>query len=187
VYATTERRQRTTLSKRRGEKASGRFIQVARQGNPLFNEALVALGDADLYNRAAPRDDDRLFSTYALNPELATVLGLPDQDRQDLAALFIPDLIKVDLTTPPARLAGDPDFHRLGVFGGDTLTNAAGDEIAGGWPNGRRFGDDVVDIAVIALGLDADNVDRVTANDITYTRVFPYAATPLNGRNHGHH
>jgi hypothetical protein len=30
-------------------------------------------------------------------------------------------------------------------------------------------------------------VDRVTANDITYNRVFPYAATPLNGRNHGHH
>ena len=190
VYATTERRQRTTLSnrpERRGDNASGRFIQVARQGNPLFNEALVALGDADLYNRSEPRDDDRLFKTYALNPELATVLGLPDQDRQDLAGIFIPDVIKVDLTTPPARLAGDSGFHRLGVFGGDTLTNAAGDTVAGGWPNGRRFGDDVVDIAVIALGLNASNIDRVTANDITYNRVFPYAATPLNGRNHGHH
>jgi len=187
VYATTERRQRTTLSKRRGAKARGRFVQVARQGNPLFNEALVAVGDADLYNRSEPRDDDRRFSTYALNPELATVLGLPDQDRQDLADIFIPDVIKVDLTTPPARLAGDADFDRLSVFGGDTLTNAAGETVAGGWPNGRRFGDDVVDIAVIALGLNADNIDRVTANDITYNRVFPYAATPLNGRNHGHH
>ena len=190
VYATTERRQRTTLSKRpdrKGDKTNGGFVQLARQGNPLFNEALVALGDADLYNRSEPRDDDRLFGTYALNPELATVLGLPDQDRQDLAGIFIPDVIKVDLTTPPARLAGEPGFHRLGVFGGDTLLNEAGDEVAGGWPNGRRLGDDVVDIAVIALGLNADNVDRVTANDITYNRVFPYAATPLNGRNHDHH
>jgi Domain of unknown function (DUF4331) len=190
VYATTERRRVTSLStrpERRGERADGPFIQVARQGNPLFSEALVAVGDSDLYNRVEPREDDRLFADYALNPELATVLGLPDQDRQDLAAIFIPDVIKVDLTTPPARLAGDQGFNRLSVFGGDTLTNAAGAQVAGGWPNGRRFGDDVLDIAVIALGLAVTDVDRVTANDITYNRVFPYAATPLNGRNHGHH
>jgi hypothetical protein len=190
VYATTERRQITSLSNRpekREDKTNGRFVQVARQGNPLFNEALVAVGAADLFNRTAPRDDDRLFAQFALNPELATVLGLPDQDRQDLAGIFIPDVIKVDLTTPPARLAGEDGFNRLSVFGGDTLTNAAGETVAGGWPNGRRFGDDVVDIAVIALGLNADNVDGVVANDITYNLVFPYAATPLNGRNHGHH
>jgi hypothetical protein len=190
VYATTERRRTTALSTRpeqRGDRTDGPFVQVARQGNPLFNEALVAVGDADLYNRVEPREDDRLFADYALNPELATALGLPDQDRQDLAAIFIPDVIKVDLTTPPARLAGERGFNRLSVFGGDTLTNAAGAQVAGGWPNGRRFGDDVVDIAVLALGLGATNVDRVTANDITYNRVFPYAATPLNGRNHGHH
>jgi hypothetical protein len=65
----------------------------------------------------------------------------------------------------------------------------------GGWPNGRRFGDDVLDIAVSALISDlrvtppivrtaGDNVDR---NDIGYNKVFPYAATPLNGRTHNHH
>ena len=69
-------------------------------------------------------------------------------------------------------------------------------ELAGGWPNGRRFGDDVLDIAVTAAisdlrpdtffiqGPAGDNVD---ANDIGYNKVFPYAATPLNGRTHGHH
>jgi hypothetical protein len=190
VYATTERRQTTVLSarpERRGDRTAGEFVQVGRQGNPLFAEALVAVGDADLYNRVKPREDDRLFADYALNPELATALGLPDQDRQDIAAIFIPDLIKVDLTTPPARLAGERGFNRLSVFGGDTLTNAAGAQVPGGWPNGRRFGDDVLDIAVRALGLSATNVDRVTANEIAYNRVFPYAATPLNGRSHGHH
>ena len=62
--------------------------------------------------------------------------------------------------------------------------------VPGGWPNGRRFGDDVVDIAVTALisdlrvsppiirGPAGDNVDT---NDIAYNKVFPYAATPLNG------
>jgi hypothetical protein len=33
----------------------------------------------------------------------------------------------------------------------------------------------------------ADGIDNVNANDIGYNKVFPYAATPLNGRNHGHH
>jgi hypothetical protein len=70
--------------------------------------------------------------------------------------------------------------------------------VPGGWPNGRRFGDDVLDIAVSAILSDlrnpaspviqvADGIDNVSANDIAYNKVFPYAATPLNGRRHGHH
>ncbi|MGA9576592.1 MAG: DUF4331 family protein, partial [Terrimicrobiaceae bacterium] len=65
-----------------------------------------------------------------------------------------------------------------------------------GWPNGRRFGDDVVDIAVTALISDlrtlplfirvADGIDGVSANDIGYNKVFPYEGTPQNGRNHAH-
>ena len=67
--------------------------------------------------------------------------------------------------------------------------------IPGGWPNGRRFGDDVVDIAVSALLSDlrgplvirvADGVDGVSANDMPFNKVFPYEATPQNGRNHTH-
>jgi hypothetical protein len=196
VYATVERPQVTALASgtvflRRGDSRKGRFVQVARQGNPLFNEALVGLASTDLYNRTSPSTDQKNFAQFALNPELATVLGLPNTDRQDIAAIFVPDLIRVDLTTPAARLAGDPDFDRLSVFGGDTLINTAGDTVAGGFPNGRRFGDDVVDIALIALGVDAQggalDLDGVTKNDIAYNRVFPYAATPLNGRNHPHH
>ncbi len=66
--------------------------------------------------------------------------------------------------------------------------------IPGGWPNGRRFGDDVIDIAIIALGaagtgpdFSGVDVDKVNQNDITYNQVFPYAPTPLNGRRHPHH
>ena len=122
----------------------------------------------------------------------------------------------MDLSTGPVRLAGgsnpgavpdDAGFHRLGIFGGDALHSTVqpgffnNGTVPGGWPNGRRFGDDVVDIAVLALFSDlrdpvhpvlppnsADaNVDRVTRNDIGYNKVFPYAATPLNGRSHAHH
>jgi len=99
----------------------------------------------------------------------------------------------VTLTTGPARLSGAPGFSRLGVFGGDVLKsqvqdpfkNGASSPVAG--PNGRRFGDDVVNIGFIALGVAPPsptfNVNRVDRNDITYNNVFPYAATPHNGRN----
>jgi hypothetical protein len=217
VYATTSRRRINIVDDRQNI-TFGDFVQVARQGNPLFNEGLVAIKDKDLYSRTSPEVDSKLFRTYAVTPELAAlinalVLGAnvaPTTNRTDIAGIFIPDLIKVDLSTGPARLAGggayhpttpaDPGFSRLGIFGGDTLTSTVqsgfgNGTVPGGWPNGRRFGDDVVDIAVTALisdlrvsppvirGPAGDNVDR---NDIAYNKVFPYAATPLNGRTHTH-
>jgi hypothetical protein len=217
VYATTSRRRVTILTKR-DPILLDRFVQVARQGNPLFNEGLVAIEDKDLYSRTSPTRDNELFRKYAVKPELAALINAlvfnanvaPTTNRTDIAGIFIPDLIKVDLSTAPARLAGggtndpsnpdDSGFSRLSIFGGDVLTSRVqsgfgGGVVPGGWPNGRRFGDDVVDIAVTALisdlrvsppiirGPAGDNVDK---NDIAYNKVFPYAATPLNGRNHTH-
>jgi hypothetical protein len=135
-----------------------------------------------------------------------------ESGRTDIAAIYIPDLIKVDLSTDGVRFAGggpkhstnpdDDGFSRLSVFGGDVLKSQIQDPfgnggfIPGGWPNGRRFGDDVVDIAVTALLSDlrvappviqgpvGDNVDQ---NDMAFNKVFPYESTPQNGRRHRHH
>ncbi|MDB6119019.1 MAG: hypothetical protein JWO08_2800 [Verrucomicrobiaceae bacterium] len=217
VWATTSRRS-TSVLRSSGTAITGPWVQVGRQGNPLFCEALVSLVDKDGYNRLPLSQDVLKFNKYALAPELATLLAVPmdrRSGRTDLAGIFIPDVIKVDLSTSAARLAGgsntgaagdDAGYHRLGIFGGDTLYSAiqpgfAGGSdhaIPGGWPNGRRFGDDVVDIAVLAIASDlrtnppsivggpTADVDKVTHNDIGYNKVFPYAATPLNGRNHHH-
>lgn len=204
VYATTSR-----------PNPAGDFVQVGRQGNPLFAEALVAIADKDLYNTTTPERDAELFAQYASSPELAALINLilfggdgpaVETDRTDLAAIFIPDVIKVDLSTGPARLAGPPDdegFSRLSVFGGDVLTSTVqaglpgfpAGTIPGGWPNGRRFGDDVIDIAVTAVISDLRNDplvingpagDNLDSNDAVYNKVFPYAGTPLNGRTHVH-
>ena len=188
VYATTSR-----------PLESGEYRQVARQGNPLFVEALIALRDKDKYNTTSPATDGANFRPYAANPELARALGSKPLIPGLLEAIFIPDLIRVDMTTAPAKLAGQAGFNRLSVFGGDVLKSTFQDPfgnggfIPGGWPNGRRFGDDVIDIAIIAIGAAGKgpfggvNIDKVPANDITYNQVFPYAATPLNGRVHEHH
>ena len=216
VYATTSRKQVRLFG---GDDDNDRWIQVARQGNPLFNEGLVAIKDKDLYSRTSPSLDNLIFRKYALNPELAKLINAivfhgngpaPETNRTDIAGIYIPDLIKVDLSTGPCRLGGngtstganpnDAGFSRLSIFGGDTLTSTVqagfgGGTVPGGWPNGRRFGDDVVDIAVTALisdlrtnpptirGPAGDNVDW---NDMAYNKVFPYESTPQNGRNHSH-
>lgn len=226
VYATTSRQSMRVLTDGAaslGQMLSGPFVQVGRQGNPLFNEGLVALRDKDLYSRTQPTDDANLFAKYASSPELAKLINAlvfngqsvaPETNRTDLVGIFIPDLIKVDLSTAPARLAGggadfaaNPDeagFSRLGIFGNDVLKSTVqtgffgNGTVPGGWPNGRRFGDDVVDIAVTAIISDlrdpanptvrsADGIDNVSKNDGVYNRVFPYAGTPHNGRTHEHH
>ena len=148
-----------------------------------------------------------LFRKYAENPELGRLINTillggahPEitAGRTDLAAIFIPDLIKVDLSTPGVRLTNtggdDPktNFARLSVFGGDVLFSSLQNKnVPGGWPNGRRFGDDVVDIAIDALlapsGVPFPQGDGVFANDMDYNSVFPYESTPQNGRNHVHH
>jgi hypothetical protein len=212
VYATTSRRKVRVLHED-GNRNAGGWVQVARQGNPLFNEGLVAIADKDLYSRTSPSEDSKLFRKYAENPELARLIGSLATDRTDIAGIYIPDLIKVDLSTGPCRLAGggpnhqtnkdDMGFSRLSIFGNDVLKSNVQDPfgnggfIPGGWPNGRRFGDDVVDIAVSALVSDlrpgpgfhitvADGADGVSANDMAFNKVFPYESTPQNGRNHAH-
>jgi hypothetical protein len=171
---------------------SGPFIQVNRMGNPLFNETLVALRDKDRYNRTAPTGDAQ-FATYATNPELAFLINsvfgasIPTTGRSDLAGVFIPDVIRVDTTTPAVHLPGQTVFSRFGFAGGDTTTDAAGRIKSSGWPNGRRIGDDVVDIALTAVASGPTYAtvvvvgDNVAANDQVYNQVFPYLATPHAG------
>ena len=224
VYATTSRPRQAVTRTGSGFLDTIRrpdYVQVARQGNPLFNEGLVAIVDKDLYSRTSPINDSQLFRKYAEKPELAKLINLIigkgatlaiENNRTDIAGIFIPDLIKVDLSTDAVRLAGngkadmknpdDAGFSRLGIFGGDVVKSKIqdpfknGGSIPGGWPNGRRFGDDVVDIAIIALLSDLrdpnnlkisdpfmGNYDGVTGNDMGYNKVFPYESTPQNGRN----
>src|SRR4030095_5700031 len=111
--------------------------QVNRLANPLFNEVLVALKDKDNYNRTSPPGDAQ-FATYALNSELAFLINfvfgtaLQTTNRTDLAAVYIPDVIRVDTTTPPVRLPDQTGFSRLGFIGGDTTTASGGGTRSGG-------------------------------------------------------
>jgi Domain of unknown function (DUF4331) len=81
------------------------------------------------------------------------------------------DTLKINLGVPPAAHPS-----RFGVIGGDNA----------GFPNGRRLGDDVVDIElrVIAGFLKGNKVplgDGVDRNDKAFLPTFPYLAAPDSG------
>ena len=81
--------------------------------------------------------------------------------------------LRLNMSTP---VTAEP--NRLGVIGGDTQ----------GFPNGRRLGDDVIDIALQVVegelvGSANDLGDGVNANDAAFGGTFPYLALPASGSN----
>jgi hypothetical protein len=186
VWTTTERRNVTVNGQvRRG------WTQVSRLGNPLINEVVIPTGLKDLWNRVQPWQDGQ-FQKYYTTPILAKVintvykLGVPETNRDDLVAVLLTgvpklnfsgtrpaDLLRLNLTVPvtPADKAS-----RLGVLGGDN----------GGFPNGRRLADDVIDIEEQAVaGFLKDKKvplgDGVNGNDKPYLQSFPYEPDPWEG------
>jgi hypothetical protein len=202
VYASVSR-PRITLRRTDGEPtSSGPWIQVNRMGNPLMNEVLVALRDKDNFNRDNPMNDAARYQTYALNPEVAFLVNfrygaalqaafgrmLKTTGRTDIAGIYTPDVLKVNTSTDAVRVNGQAGFSRLSFLGGEFATvggNPSG--IPAGFPNGRRIGEDVVDIALLAIANDPGSSplialnDNVGSNDVPFNTVFPYMATPHSG------
>jgi hypothetical protein len=197
VWSTTERKrlQVAGASRKRHRHHSGNsWVQVSRLGNPLVNEVVIPLGKKDQFNRTTPDRDAALYGKYVVKPELAAVLNAlfdvkaPETGRTDIVQALLQglpmlnqhkgidgppavDTIKLNLGTPPAATE-----NRFGVIGGDTA----------GFPNGRRLGDDVVDIElqVVAGFLKGNKVplgDGVDRNDKPFLSTFPYLAAPASG------
>ncbi len=136
----------------------------------------------------------------------------PETERGDLVAVLLTgvpglnftgprkaDLLRLNTAIPPTAPAGLG--NRLGALAGDLA----------GFPNGRRLEDDVTDIDLRAFacgygtvvgpiiegfGFCAGNANRspnnllgdgVDANDLPFSAVFPYVASPHQGYEHNHH
>jgi hypothetical protein len=191
VWSSTERpRLQVTDS---GEDGKGGDVQVSRLGNPLVNEVVIPLGKKDYFNSQQPANDAQ-FAKYVLNPEVARLmnalfgLGVKETDRTDIVQALLQglpglnrqtgkpvDTLKVNLGIPPAATE-----NRFGALAGDVA----------GFPDGRRLGDDVVDIElrVIAGALlpppETKSIplgDGVDQNDKPFLSTFPYVASPTSG------
>lgn len=190
---------------------TGGYVQVSRLGMPLVNEVVIGLKDKNLFNAAQPKGDAAL-ATYVTNPTLPEILEIlfPVQapnnfPRLDLVAAFATgiqglnflsdgqphEMQRLNTSTAPTAAAAQ---NNLGVLGGDSA----------GFPNGRRPGDDVVDIELrVAMGVLCHAFPGVfcspadapsgtlpytdgTLQDVSqFDNTFPYLRAPLPGSPNG--
>lgn len=177
------------------------FVQVSRLSSPLVNELVIGLPDKDRFNASQPKNDAQ-FLTYVTNPTLPALLeilfSVPAPTlfpRADLVAAFLTGIDGLNRTATPAEMlrlntsiaaksAGAQS--NLGALGGDTS----------GFPNGRRPGDDVVDIELrVAMGALLDSTvapagnlpltDGAFVDASFFDARFPYLRTPVPGSPNG--
>jgi hypothetical protein len=139
----------------------GAWTQVSRLGMPLVNEVVIGLKDKDRFNASKPAADGQ-FADYVTNPTLPALIEIlygsagakapTNFPRNDLVATFLTGIAGVNKPTVNTKPVASEMLRldtskavtpagsqqRLGVVAGDNA----------GFPNGRRPGDDVVDIAL---------------------------------------
>lgn len=150
---------------------SGPLVQVSRLGNPLVNELVIGLPQKDTFNAALPTGDAQ-FADYVTNPTFPAILDAlfrtpvraviggtgtiapTNFPRNDLVATFltgIPSLNQLSTVTPSEMLRLNTQIPPTAQANQRTLGVVA-DDLAG-FPNGRRPGDDTIDIVLrVAMG-----------------------------------
>ncbi len=187
-------------------KEGGAWTQVSRLGMPLVNEVVIGLKDKDQFNHSKPSGDAQ-FLNYVTNPTLPALVEIlfggagvrapTNFPRNDLVAAFLTgvkglnqpaNVVPSEMLRLNTAIAVAATQNRLGVIGGDNA----------GFPNGRRPGDDVVDIALrvvmgrlcmLSIGCvpaDApsgsiDFTDGAYLDAGFFDSAFPYLKTPLAG------
>ncbi|WP_370693616.1 DUF4331 domain-containing protein [Nitrospira tepida] len=189
----------------------GAWTQVSRLAMPLVNEIVIGLKDKNRFNGSKPEDDAQ-FADYVTNPSFPFLIQalFPSAPaptlfpRADLVAAFLTgintpatgnlnqpanvvasEMMRLNTGIAPTPKAAQ---NNLGVIGGDLA----------GFPNGRRPGDDVVDIELrvamgklISAGLfgnqsqapagEAPLTDGALVNASFFGDTFPYLTTPIPG------
>ena len=172
-----------------------------------MNEVVIGLPDKNKFNASKPKNDAAQFADYVTHPTLPALIEIlfpiakaPTHfPRSDLVTVFLTgvpglnqpqnvvasEMLRLNTTT---AVKSKGMQNNLGVIGGD----------AAGFPNGRRPGDDVVDVALrvvmgklctLSLGCvpadapvgDAPLTDGALVNDSMFTDAFPYLLDPLPG------
>ena len=206
---TTASRSTTSVIRSKGDGMNSEMKQVSRLGNPLVNEVVIPLKLKDAFSGLSPKDD-AVAAPFVLDVQLAHLMqavfkiDIPPAPRKDLVAIFatgIPagavpgapnyntflsdgkphEMLRLNVAIPPTAFDKQ---NNLGLLGGDVA----------GFPNGRRVGDDVTDIALRAVAggtpftPDTNKApnnelgDGVDHNDVPYLPNFPYVGLPHSGR-----
>jgi hypothetical protein len=203
VWASSSRSRVTVLNTGASRRQSiGGYAQVSRLGMPLVNEVVLPLAFKDIFNGSEPAGDAPLFASNetfrnrVLDPELAKLftalygVSVPPAPRNDLVQVFLtglpganqpPNVVPAEMIRLNVAVPVTAQPNRLGAIASDL----------GGFPNGRRLTDDVVDIALrVVAGVLVDGfnkspnnalTDGVDSNDRAFLSTFPYVALPHQG------
>ncbi len=199
----------------------GAYVQVSRLSAPLVNEVVIGLPDKNLFNHSEPKDDAQA-ALYVTNPTLPALIDILFRDalgaedniapsnlpRTDLVAAFLTGFPGVN--QPADVTASEMMRLNTGIAatpqGSQSNLGVAGNDLAG-FPNGRRPGDDVVDIALrVVMGALCHDIpvngvptnlgyctpedapvgnqpftDGAPVDDGDMQAVFPYLNTPYAG------
>lgn len=204
----------------------GALVQVSRLSNPLVNELVIGLPDKDRFSSNAPSQDSQ-FIDYVTHPSLPELLNILFKDavnatlntnfetiaptnfpRNDLVAAFLtgfPGVNQQQTVTGSEMIRLNTGIPAVAA-GAQSPMGVIGDDLAG-FPNGRRPGDDVVDIALrVVMGRlcheipvagtptnlgycmpedanvgDAPFTDGAPISATDLDESFPYLLTPLAG------
>ncbi len=186
-------------------RVGGALVQQSRLSTPLVNEVVIGITDKDRFNGSEPIDDGS-FATYVTNPTFPRLvellfgpaLGMEDNlapnnlPRNDLVAAFLTgfpglnqpqnvvasEMMRLNTAIPPTPRDAQSSF---GVVAEDLA----------GFPNGRRPGDDVIDIILrVAMGalchpvplgaeLGIDGAEEDTATDLINLGLCAPADAPI--------
>jgi len=148
------------------------YDQIQRLGNPLVSEVFLAKRSHPQHGAIGPADDVAMIGDE-LKSFVTGVAGRSQTLANTLASVLLPDMLIVQT---------------------DKATSTAGwltwlPQLGNGW-GGRKLGDDVVDLGLLAIfgdpfgidpggavgksGLTTDNV----ANDSNFLATFPYVGAP---------
>jgi hypothetical protein len=191
----------------------GAWAQVSRLGMPLVNEVVIGLPDKDLFNSSEPKDDLTNFATYIEYPTLPlliqTIFGATNAPaptaypRLDLVTAFATgvtgvnangstcEYTRLNTAINPSVAANQNNLGAALCFPNQdftpVLTHPGCDPA--GFPNGRRPGDDILDITLrVAMGYflptamagasQAPLTDAILQDVSQFGTTFPYLNTP---------
>ncbi|MEO8859049.1 MAG: DUF4331 domain-containing protein [Burkholderiaceae bacterium] len=195
-------------------RSGGAWTQVSRLGMPLVNEVVIGIDDKDKFNASKPKNDAANFADYVTNPVLPALIqslfpsavAPTNFPRTDLVTVFLKGLKTLNQpanVVPAEMLRLNTAVAPVAIGAQNPLGAAAGD--IAGFPNGRRPGDDVVDLSIrVAMGAlcvltgPADTfgvgctaasapagalafTDGVRKDSSNFGATFPYLTTPLPG------
>ncbi|MBI0425161.1 DUF4331 domain-containing protein [Psychrobacter sp. NG27] len=207
-------------------KKGGAWTQVSRLGMPLVNEVVIGLKDKDKFNASEPKDDVAKFAPYVFYPTLpALIQTLYPQapaptnfPRQDLVTAFLTgvptvnkpanenmvpsDMLRLNTSIAAVAAANQNDLGVISIIDAQNDGRPSTANDVAGFPNGRRPGDDVTDIALrVSMGalchaglpaavtcVPADAkagkalfTDGALKPATEFDSVFPYLTTPTPG------